>query len=153
MATVTITGNTVRDGSARPDNRPWKHRAAVYQDGGSGSVITPGEDWTVVRPVAGRLVLEVEAGIVLDLMNPDKKTYRVTTPLVDDGLWDVIEAGVAYSPETSQDQLAAAVGQYIEEHSSDWVVALSKNEDGFYVMGPGAVFVKNADGFYELTGA
>lgn len=109
MATVTITGSTVRDALAKPDNRPWKLRAATYQDGGSGSVITPGEDYVEVRPVAGKLAFDVEAGIALYIESPDAKRYLVTTPAVDDGLWDVIEAGVTFPPETSQEQLNAAV--------------------------------------------
>lgn len=116
MATVTITGNTVREATGRPDNRPWKLRAATYQDGGSGSVITPGEDYTLLRPVAGKLAFEAEAGIAVYLENPDQKRYLVTVPDADAGLWTVIEAGVAFLPDTSQQQLAAAVEPYVDEY-------------------------------------
>ena len=154
MALVTITGDLVRDESGRPDPRPWTTQAATYQDGGGGGgVITPGEEATRWWPKAGVLTIRAGAGKKVYIGNPDGKRYLVTIPVEDSGLWSVIEAGVAYSPDTAQELLAAAVSQYVEEHSSDWTVTLAKNADGFYVMGPGAVFVKNADGFYEMTGA
>lgn len=109
MATVTITGPAIREAGAKPDNRPWKLRAAAYQDGGSGSVITPGADYQLLRPVAGRLAFPVEAGVDCYLENPDGKRYLVTIPDEDSGLWEVIEAGVAFPPDTSQAQLNAAV--------------------------------------------
>ena len=56
MATVTITGNTIRGATTSKDTRTWQVRAVAYQSGGTGGgVITPGADWEDVYPVGGVL--------------------------------------------------------------------------------------------------
>ncbi len=129
MATVTITGPAIREAGAKPDNRPWKLRAAAYQDGGSGSVITPGADYQLLRPVAGRLAFPVEAGVDCYLENPDGKRYLVTIPDEDSGLWEVIEAGVAFPPDTSQAQLSAALSQYLQQFFGQFVTVELTEDD------------------------
>ncbi|XTP37073.1 glycosyl hydrolase [Mycobacterium sp. TJFP1] len=118
MALVTITGNTVRDSVGRKDNRPWYAWAADYQDGNPG-VITPRRSKPLI-PSNGVLSFEIEAGISAWIENPDGQRYLVTIPLVDGSLWEVIEAGVAYPPETSQLALDAAVVKYIEKHRAQF---------------------------------
>ncbi len=118
MALVTITGDTIRDGSGRKDNRPWYAWAADYQDGNPG-VITPRRSKPLI-PSNGVLTFEIEAGITAWIENPDGQRYLVTIPLVDGSLWDVIEAGVAFPPDTSLELLTAAVQRYVEENSGLW---------------------------------
>lgn len=89
MALVTITGNPT-DAATLPDGRPWAIRATDYQEGGGGGVITPGADWTPLRPFAGVLTFQVEAGAVCHIKNPDGAIYLVTMPDEDSNLWDVI---------------------------------------------------------------
>ncbi|UJL29913.1 hypothetical protein HZU38_05275 [Mycolicibacterium vanbaalenii] len=112
MTLVTITGNTVRDSVGRKDNRPWYAWAADYQNGNPG-VVTPRRSKPLI-PSNGVLTFEIEAGISAWIENPDKQRYLVTIPLVNGSLWEVIEAGVAFPPDTSQALLDAAVGQYVE---------------------------------------
>lgn len=116
MALITITGNDVRDSTGRPDNRPWTITASTYQDG-EGGVITD-KTSTPLYPIAGVLTFQVEAGITAWIRTPDETRYLVRIPDEDADLWGVIEAGIAYPPTTSQDLLAAAVGQYVVTHSS-----------------------------------
>lgn len=117
MATVTITGGT-GDAGAIGDNRPWKLWAAVYQSDGTGGVITTRKDReaNVLRPVGGVLTFEAEAGIAVYLETPEGRRYLVTIPETNSDLWSLIEASVAYPPETSQAALNAAVGQYVIDH-------------------------------------
>lgn len=107
MTLVTITGDTVRDSVGRKDNRPWYAWAADYQDGNPG-VITPRRSKPLI-PSNGVLSFEIEAGISAWIENPDGQRYLVTIPLVDGSLWEVIEAGVAFPPDTDQERLIAAV--------------------------------------------
>lgn len=110
MATVSITGNTIRGATASKDNRTWQIRAVAYQPGGTGGgVITPGADWETLYPVDGVLTFTAEAGSVVDIKTPEGVPYRVRIPNGDAGLWDTIEAGVAYQPDTAQDVLNRAV--------------------------------------------
>jgi hypothetical protein len=113
--TVTISGGT-GDAGAVGDNRPWKLWAAEYQPDGTGGVITTRNDResNLLRPVAGSLSFEVEPGIACYLENPDGKRWLVSTPEVDTPLWDVIEASAAFPPDTDQERLDTAVGQYVE---------------------------------------
>ena len=120
MALIEITGPTRRDGGAGYDPRPWKVRAASYQAGGDGGAITPGDKAKTVYPVGGILTLRVEAGISFYLENPDGDDYLVTAPEVNSALWDVIEAGVAFPPDTSQEQLNVAVAQYVETNRNQF---------------------------------
>lgn len=113
MATVDITGSTTRDAGARMDNRPWYVRAASYQNNGDGGVITPRKS-RAIYPRAGELTITVEVGITCYITNPDGTEYLVTIPEEDTPLWDVIEDGIAYPPDTQQSQLNTAVGQYVE---------------------------------------
>lgn len=110
MATVTITGNTIRGATASKDNRTWQVRAVAYQYGGiGGGVITPGADWETLYPVDGVLTFTAESGAVVDIKTPEGVPYRVRIPTSNAGLWDVIEAGVAYQPDVAQDNLNLAV--------------------------------------------
>jgi parallel beta-helix repeat protein len=110
MATVTITGNTIRGATASKDNRTWQIRAVAYQYGGTGGgVITPGADWETLYPVDGVLTFTAEAGSVVDIKTPEGVPYRVRIPTSNAGLWDTIEAGVAYQPDVAQDLLNRAV--------------------------------------------
>lgn len=112
MAMVTITGNTIRGATASKDNRTWQIRAVAYQYGGTGGgVITPGADWETLYPVDGVLTFTAEAGSVVDIKTPDAVPYRVRIPTSDAGLWDTIEAGVAYQPDAAQDNLNRAVAK------------------------------------------
>lgn len=110
MATVTITGGT-GDAGALGDDRPWKLWAASYQPDGNGGVITTRADReaNMLRPIAGALKFKAEAGIAAYLENPDGHRWLITIPEVDTPLWDVIEAAVAYPPETAQESLNAAM--------------------------------------------
>lgn len=110
MALVEITGGT-GDAGALGDDRPWKLWAAAYQPDGNGGVITTRSDReaNMLRPIAGVLSFKAVAGKAVYLENPDKRQWLVTIPEVDTPLWDVIEAAVAYPPETSQEALDAAV--------------------------------------------
>ena len=107
MALVTITGDTVRDGTGRPDNRAWTITASTYQDG-EGGVITS-KTSTSLYPVAGVLTFQVEAGITAWIRTPDEVSYLVRIPESNANLWALVEAGIAYPPTTSQDMLNAAV--------------------------------------------
>ena len=110
MATVTITGNTIRGATASKDNRTWQIRAVAYQYGGTGGgVITPGADWETLYPVSGVLTFTAESDAVVDIKTPEAVPYRVRIPTSDAGLWAVIEAGVAYQPDVAQDNLNLAV--------------------------------------------
>ena len=121
MALVTITGNTIRDAGTRKDNRAWKFRSVGYQyGGGTGGVVTTGADWQELQPVAGVLTFTAEAGIAAFIRTPDSHEYLVRIPEANAGLWDVIEAGIAFPPNTAQDRLNAAVAQYVETNRSDF---------------------------------
>lgn len=113
MATVDITGSTTRDAGSRLDNRPWYIRAVGYQNNGDGGVITPRQS-RAIYPSAGELTITAEAGITCYITNPEGAEYLVTVPNEDTPLWEVIEAGIAYPPNTQQSQLNTAVGQYVE---------------------------------------
>ena len=133
MTLVTITGNTIREAGTRKDNRPWGMRSVAYQyGGGTGGVVTTGADWQVLQPVAGILTFTAEAGIATFLRTPDNHEYLVRIPEEDAGLWDVIEAGIAFPPNTAQDRLDAAVAQYVETNRSDFrtrAVLITEGED------------------------
>lgn len=120
MATVTITGGT-GDAGALGDNRPWKLWAALYQSDGDGGVITTRDDReaNLLRPVAGVLTFEAEAGIAAYIETPDKRRYLVSIPEANASLWSVIEAAVAVPPETSQAQLTAAVAQSVIDNADN----------------------------------
>lgn len=110
MTTVTITGNTIRGATASKDNRTWQIRAVAYQYGGTGGgVVTPGADWETLYPVDGVLTFTAESGSVVDIKTPEGVPYRVRIPNSNAGLWDTIEAGVAYQPDVAQDLLNRAV--------------------------------------------
>ncbi|MCH9728374.1 MAG: hypothetical protein K0U84_01590 [Actinomycetia bacterium] len=133
MALVTITGNTIREAGTRKDNRAWAMRSVAYQyGGGTGGVVTTGGDWQELQPVAGILTFTAEAGIAAFLRTPDNHEYLVRIPEADAGLWDVIEAGIAFPPNTAQDRLDAAVRQYVETNRSDFrtrAVLITEGED------------------------
>lgn len=109
MAMVTITG-LVKDETGRMDSRDWEVYSASYREGTDGALITPRTQ--PVRVVAGAFEVELEPGPAV-LINPDGKRYTVTIPAEDADLWDVIEAAVAFPPDTAQELLAAAVDAYL----------------------------------------
>jgi hypothetical protein len=92
---VTITGTANRAVDGVPDNRPWYIRATDYQESapGSGVIITPGADWTLLRPIAGVLSFQAEPGISVSIRNPDGTVYFATIPEMNSTLWDVLSEG------------------------------------------------------------
>lgn len=152
MATVTITGGT-GDAGALGDDRPWLMWAAAYQPDGQGGVITTRDDRAsnVLRPVAGVLTFKVEAGITCYLETPDKRVYLIAAPEEDTPLWDVIEASVAYPPDTDQQLLADAVDQFVLENAD--IIAFDDVQAS--VDGLSAEFLRNGDviGSAELPSA
>lgn len=121
MATVTITGPSIRDSVAGKDNRPWRVWAQTYQSDGDGGVITTRKS-RPVYPVAGVFTVELEAGIVATLENPDGDTYLVTIPDIDSDLWDVIAAAVAFPPTTAAEFVDDAVQAYLDMHPLPQIV-------------------------------
>lgn len=115
MATVTITGPSIRDSVSTKDNRPWRVWAQTYQSDGDGGVITTRKS-RPVYPTAGVFTVELEAGIVATLENPDGDTYLVTVPNIDSDLWDLIAAAVAFPPTTSAEFVDDAVQAYLDTH-------------------------------------
>lgn len=95
MALVTITGTTFGVVDSIPDNRSWFIRATDYQEAvpGVGGIITPGEDWAVLRPIAGVLSFQAQSGIQVNIRNPDGTIYLVTIPESNAKLWDVLSEG------------------------------------------------------------
>lgn len=91
---VTITGTLFAVDGA-PDNRPWYIRATDYQEAtpNSGSIITPGEDWALLRPIAGELSFQAQSGISVSIKKPDGTIYLVTIPEYHANLWDVLSEG------------------------------------------------------------
>jgi len=113
MATVTITGATVRDVTGTPDNRPWYLAAVTYQDGHDGGVITPKRSQALL-PIAGMLSFDAEPGITVRVQNPDGDFWYVTIPEEDIDLWDLIAAAVAFPPGTSAQAVGTAVDSYLD---------------------------------------
>ena len=118
MAIVNLTADLTRDATGTPDNGRWYVWAAEYQDGGSGIITSRRSD--PIRPVAGVLTIPVEAGIAAIIEGPNSRLYPVMTPMVDSPLWAVIEAAVAYPPDTPQALLDAAVGSYVETNRAQF---------------------------------
>lgn len=120
MAIVNLTADQTRDATGTPDNGRWYVWAAEYQEGGSGIITSRRSD--PIRPVAGVLTIPVEAGITAIIEGPNSRLYPVTTPMVDTPLWNVIEAAIAFPPETSAELLASVVSQYLDDNppAADW---------------------------------
>lgn len=107
--TVPITGS-VKDVTGVEDNdTPWSF-ASVIRFAEDGSVIT--EKPREVRAVSGNLKVNLVPGYAI--VTYGKQVWQVTVPETATTLKALIEAGVAYPPDTSQALLDAAVGQYVE---------------------------------------
>ncbi|QRZ05879.1 hypothetical protein [Mycolicibacterium austroafricanum] len=107
--TVTITGS-VKDVTGVADNEaPWMF-ASVIRFADDGSVIT--ETPREVRPVAGNIKVELEPGYAI--VTYGKHVWPVDVPTTPTTLKALIEAGVAFPPDTAQTLLDAAVGAYVE---------------------------------------
>lgn len=107
--TVPITGS-VKDVTGVEDNdTPWSF-ASVIRFADDGSVIT--EKPREVRAVSGNLKVNLVPGYAI--VTYGKQVWQVTVPETATTLKALIEAGVAYPPDTSQALLDAAVGQYVE---------------------------------------
>lgn len=110
MTLVTITGTTTCGVDEIPDNRPWFIRAVDYQAGTpAGVIITPGADWTLLRPYAGALEFRAESGTVVNIKNPDGAIYLVTIPEIDSKLWDVLSEGDAMGLKWTKTQTGEVV--------------------------------------------
>jgi peptidoglycan/xylan/chitin deacetylase (PgdA/CDA1 family) len=109
--TVPITGS-VKDVTGVEDNdTPWSF-ASVIRFAEDGSVIT--EKPREVRAVSGNLKVNLVPGYAI--VTYGKHVWQVTVPETPTTLKALIEAGVAFPPDTSQALLDAAVGQYVETH-------------------------------------
>ena len=107
--TVPITGS-VKDVTGVEDNdTPWSF-ASVIRFAEDGSVIT--EKPREVRAVSGNLKVNLVPGYAI--VTYGKQVWQVTVPETATTLKALIEAGVAFPPDTAQDLLDAAVGQYVE---------------------------------------
>lgn len=114
MATVELTAGLLRDSTGLADKRPWYVYAASYTGGSDGVVTTKRSK--PIYPVGSTLTIRAEAGIVAYIEDPDNHKYLVDIPETSGDLWDVIEAGVAFPPDTSQERLNVAVAQYVESN-------------------------------------
>ena len=109
--TVPITGS-VKDVTGVEDNdTPWLF-ASVIRFADDGSVIT--EKPREVRAVSGNLKVNLVPGYAI--VTYGKQVWQVTVPETATTLKALIEAGVAFPPDTAQALLDAAVGQYVETH-------------------------------------
>lgn len=107
MTLRTVTATT-KDTAGEPDNTEWVFVSELR--GADGEIITTRP--RTVRPVAGQLTVQLEPGPTIVQFAGRKLTILV--PDEDADLWDLIEAAIAYPPNTPQDRLNAAVGQYVE---------------------------------------
>lgn len=105
--TVTITGN-ITDVTGRQDNAAWCFSSVLR--GTDGHIITTRPQ--KVLPVSGEISVDLEPGPAIITYGDHR--WDVTIPDTSTDLWDVIEAGVAFPPDTAQALLDAAVGQYVE---------------------------------------
>lgn len=102
--TVTITGD-VQDVTGVADNDiPWSF-ASVIRFADDGAVIT--EKPRQIRPVGGKLTVDLEPGYAV--VSYGTKNWQVTVPDANTTLKALIEAGVAYPPDTAQELLNAAM--------------------------------------------
>ena len=108
---TAITGS-VKDVTGVEDNdTPWSF-ASVIRFAEDGSVIT--EKPREVRAVSGNLKVNLVPGYAI--VTYGKHVWQVNVPETPTSLKALIEAGVAYPPDTPQALLDAAVGQYVETH-------------------------------------
>ncbi len=104
--TVPITGS-VKDVTGVEDNdTPWSF-ASVIRFAEDGSVIT--EKPREVRAVSGNLKVNLVPGYAI--VTYGKHVWQVTVPETPTTLKALIEAGVAYPPDTAQELLTAAVAE------------------------------------------
>lgn len=102
--TVPITGS-VKDVTGVEDNdTPWSF-ASVIRFAEDGSVIT--EKPREVRAVSGNLKVNLVPGYAI--VTYGKQVWQVTVPETATTLKALIEAGVAFPPDTDQERLIAAV--------------------------------------------
>lgn len=125
---VTVS-SLITDVTGRDDNDVWRF-TSVIRSAVDGSVITARV--REARPVSGNLSVELEPGFVIVEFGDYR--WNVTVPETDANLWDLLEDAVAYPPDTSQEQLASAVGQYVLENA-DLLVGV----DGVQSAGDGII--------------
>ena len=103
---TAITGS-VKDVTGVEDNEtPWSF-ASVIRFAEDGSVIT--EKPREVRAVSGNLKVNLVPGYAI--VTYGKQVWQVTVPETPTTLKALIEAGVAFPPDTAQDLLNAAVAE------------------------------------------
>jgi hypothetical protein len=100
--TVTITGN-ITDVTGRQDNAAWCFSSVLR--GTDGHIITTRPQ--KVLPVSGEISVDLEPGPAIITYGDHR--WDVTIPDTSTDLWDVIEAAVAFPPDTAHDRLQAAV--------------------------------------------
>ena len=113
MTLRTITA-TITDPAGEPDNTEWVFISELR--GADGKIITTRPK--TVKPVAGLLTVQLEPGPTIAQFGGRKLTILV--PDEDADLWELLEAAIAYPPDTSQQQLNSAVGQYVESNSAQF---------------------------------
>ena len=149
---VTVS-SLITDVTGRDDNDVWRF-TSVIRSAVDGSVITTRV--REARPVSGNLSVELEPGFVIVEFGDYR--WNVTVPETDANLWDLIEDAVAHPPDTSQEQLAAAVGQYVMDNADQLVgvdgvqpstdgtaVEFLRNDDVIGEVGFGNIFVRFVD--------
>ena len=107
MTLRTVTATT-KDTAGEPDNTEWVFCSELR--GADGEIITTRPK--TVKPAAGQLTVQLEPGPTIVMYGGRKLTILV--PDEDADLWELLEAAIAYPPDTSQQQLNTAVGQYVE---------------------------------------
>ena len=115
--TVPITGS-VKDVTGVEDNdTPWSF-ASVIRFADDGSVIT--EKPREVRAVSGNLKVNLVPGYAI--VTYGKQVWQVTVPTTPTTLKALIEAGVAFPPDTPQELLTAAVAQAVIDNADSLTV-------------------------------
>lgn len=110
MTLVNLTGGT-EDVTGRAAGLVWKFSSVVRSGSGDNVVV---EKVREVRPAGGRITVQLEPGPCI--IQHNDHTWLCTIPEQDCTLWEVIEAAVAFPPDTAQELLDAAVLQYVITH-------------------------------------
>lgn len=109
MPTITAM---VLDAAGQPDTTVWVFSSPVLRDGGTAIVDT---DSVPVKPdETGLLTVDLLEGPCQVVH--DKVTYQFTVPATDADLWDLIQAGAMMPPQTTDEQIQAAVDAWLEAH-------------------------------------